>query len=261
MPRLPRIDVKWLVLVALAFSFALPLVVCAVPTIMLGTYDLQPNTPNQSINVYVSGGDAVNGVNLEVTTGDGGVSGNFPAPVITGVNLFPVGGVFTGNNTGTSGYGQATGGQYYEATTTTQSGYVNLGTASNSVLLATITFTTAAFSYTYNAADPQEQSFSTPEYTSGSYSLSSPAPCTITAPPSTPSALTSPPIRSLSRSPPTESSSFRSQATLACWVLGASCLFPAQDVRLGPGSKQPGSHVFPLSAFQIFPLYCRLCKE
>jgi hypothetical protein len=173
MPRLPRIDSSWLFLVALVFSFALPSAVRAVPTITLGTYVLQPNTPNQTISIFVSGGDAVNGVTLDVTTGDGGVSGNFPAPVITGINLFPAGGVFTSSNsTPPSGYGQATGGQFYEASTTTNSGSVNLGTATTSSLLATITFTTAAFSYTYNSADPQEQSFSTPEYTSGSYSLS-----------------------------------------------------------------------------------------
>jgi hypothetical protein len=71
-------------------------------TITLTTYDLAANMANQTINIMVSGGDSVAGVNLELTTGDGGpllgIGGSMKAPVITAVDLFPAGGVFAANH-------------------------------------------------------------------------------------------------------------------------------------------------------------------
>lgn len=129
-------------------------------TITLTTYQLTPNAANQTVSIYVSGGDAVAGVDLAITTGDG-TPGTL-APIITGINLFPTGGVFASNNTGASGTGQATGGHYFEVSTVTASGNVNLGGVSTSQLLATVTLTTAAFS----------SGFSQAAISSGSYSIS-----------------------------------------------------------------------------------------
>jgi septal ring-binding cell division protein DamX len=124
----------------------------------------------------VSGGDAVAGVDMELTTGDGGPllgpHGSISAPVITAVDLFPAGGVFASNHGAQGGYGQFIGGQFFEATATTSSGTVQLGTASTPQLLATVTLTTAAFSYTAIASDPNKQSFSTAAINSGSFSIS-----------------------------------------------------------------------------------------
>ncbi len=52
--------------------------------ITLGNYLLLPNTPNQTIPVYVSGGAMVSGVNFNLQVGDGGpASGGTPGPVFT----------------------------------------------------------------------------------------------------------------------------------------------------------------------------------
>jgi hypothetical protein len=143
-------------------------------TIALSTYNLLPNTPDQTINIMVSGGDVVNGCDLWVMTGDGGPpqGGTLVAPVVTAINLFPVGGVFT-DATNVSGIGvgsgEGTGGQVRDSEVQYATGTVTLGTASTPVLLATVTLSTAAYGY----MDPNPAlSFTTEAIYSGSYSIS-----------------------------------------------------------------------------------------
>jgi VCBS repeat-containing protein len=64
------------------------------PTITIGDHRLAPNTPNQQIEVYVSGGHAISGLNLFAQVGDGGpelAQYGLPAgtdgPAITNVDL------------------------------------------------------------------------------------------------------------------------------------------------------------------------------
>jgi hypothetical protein len=154
-------------------------------TIALSTYNLLPNTPDQTINIMVSGGDVVTGVVLYVTTGDG--SQAHLSPVITDVNILPVGGVFSGNddpvppggafpanNPFYVGIGLVPGGHIYEVTLFNV-GPVTLGTPSTSVLLATVTLTTAVYDLTLPAA-PNDASpaitYTSEAINSGSYSIS-----------------------------------------------------------------------------------------
>jgi hypothetical protein len=132
-------------------------------TIVLSTYVLQPNQANQTISIYVSGGDAVNGVNLNLETGDGGptLGGAINAPKITAVDLLATDSLSNIGNNGTTGnavfknnnkngysngVGNATSSQFWEAHVETVSGTVNLGMGTQPQLLATATFDTTGFS-------------------------------------------------------------------------------------------------------------------
>ena len=91
-----------LLLVSGFFAMSTPSV-WGVPTIDVGSFNLLENTPGQTIEIAVAGGDAVQGLNLYVATGDGGglaggVDGS--APAITGVDLISSGLVFGASNTG-----------------------------------------------------------------------------------------------------------------------------------------------------------------
>ena len=114
--------------VALATLLMWPAASPAAPTIILSTYNLQPNQAGQTINIYAGGGTSVQAVNLNITTGDGGpaIGGDPNAPIITDVNFNVPGGIFATNNTGNGGTGQFQGGQFYQDTTETSSGMVNL---------------------------------------------------------------------------------------------------------------------------------------
>jgi hypothetical protein len=72
------------------------------PTIVVGEYTLMANTPNQRIEIFVSGGQLISGVNLVAQIGDGGpelVDSGLPAgsdgPAITSVDL-KTGTIFAG---------------------------------------------------------------------------------------------------------------------------------------------------------------------
>ena len=95
-------------LTAATFLFcALPAL--AVPTIVVGTHTLLPNQPNQVIEIRVTGGDPVDGLNFYVQVADGGPElvalGLLPAgqgidgPAITGADLIS-GTIFAANNDG-----------------------------------------------------------------------------------------------------------------------------------------------------------------
>ena len=94
----------------------------ATPTINIGTYDLPNGQNTMQIPIYVTGGDAVQGVDLVVFTGDGGsaVGGTVNAPHITALNIIPSGGIFNGNNTGQDN--STIDPQFWEATTAVASG-------------------------------------------------------------------------------------------------------------------------------------------
>src|SRR4051794_14571803 len=101
---------------ALALSLLCPLGAQAEPTIQLSTYNLLPNTAGQVISVFVSGGDAVQAFNFNVTIQDAGaayagvyangdprLTAALPGPIITGINVLPTGSPFIASNVGQKG--------------------------------------------------------------------------------------------------------------------------------------------------------------
>jgi hypothetical protein len=108
-------------------------------TIEVGDHLLVPNMAGQTIEIRVSGGDAVEGLNLDVQVGDGGaeLGGTQDGPVITGADVL-TGTIFSGNNTGQRNPGSY--GQLAIRSTTTAS-----GTVEATGLLVTITVDTTGF--------------------------------------------------------------------------------------------------------------------
>lgn len=78
---------------------ALVMPALATPIIVVGNHDLHPNLAGQTISIFVSGGDAVQGINFNVQVGDGGAAagGADTGPIIEDVDLLS--GIFLGNNT------------------------------------------------------------------------------------------------------------------------------------------------------------------
>lgn len=122
--------------------------------IELGDYKLLPNQANQTVDVYVSGGDLVRGVDIEAFVADGGpdANGKILAPKISSINLFAAGSVFAENNVGylqnsaTSGYNpNATESQFFESATMAANGSVALGEPNSPQLLAVLTVDTRGF--------------------------------------------------------------------------------------------------------------------
>lgn len=73
------------------------------PMIVVGDHDLLENTAGQQIQIYVSGGGNVSGLNLFVQVGDGGpeltdffLPAGTDGPSITSIDLKPIGGIFAG---------------------------------------------------------------------------------------------------------------------------------------------------------------------
>ena len=117
---------------SLAILVWLASVAQATPTIVLGNYNMPANTTGNVIDVFVTGGDAVQGLNFIMD-----VNNNQPGgPVITSVDLVGSGTIFSGNNTGQGG-SPAPPGTKVKQTTTTAS-----GTVSANGLLAHVTFST-----------------------------------------------------------------------------------------------------------------------
>jgi hypothetical protein len=101
-----------------------------------GDHTLLPNTPGQTIQIFVSGGDQVSNMNLAVIIGDG--SDSPLEPDFTAVDILN-GTIFAGNNTGTTGGVQSS--QWIYAGTTTIS-----GTVSGNGLIGTLTLDTTGLS-------------------------------------------------------------------------------------------------------------------
>jgi hypothetical protein len=122
------------------------------PTIVVGDYRLLPNQAGQQIPIYVSGGDAVQGLDFNVQIGDGGmVAGGFDnTPIIESVDILT--GIFAANHTG-----QTDGATplLWTATTTTDH-----GTVTADGLLAVITLSTVGTAGGYSrtlALSPAEE--------------------------------------------------------------------------------------------------------
>ena len=105
-----------------------PTLLLADATIVIGNNPLQPNTPNQPVQIYVSGVPAVAGLNLNAQIGDGWAIGT---PVFSSVNLTS-GTLFSSNNSGPSDIGSIPGLAMYSILT--NSGSISGGSG----LLATL---------------------------------------------------------------------------------------------------------------------------
>jgi hypothetical protein len=109
------------------------------PSIVVGNDILIPSTPNQTIQLMVTGGTQVAGLDLNVEIASGGtVNGGTNGPKITGVNLTS-GTIFAGNNAGQQDF-TAFPTQAYEGSIITSSGSV-----AASGLLASLTIDTTGF--------------------------------------------------------------------------------------------------------------------
>ena len=70
----------------------------AMPTIDVGTHQLQPGLSHQPVAIYVSGGDPVEGLNIYAQIGNG--TDDLAAPVIESIDITGAGHVFGSNNNG-----------------------------------------------------------------------------------------------------------------------------------------------------------------
>src|SRR5262245_4744410 len=88
-------------LLAIAILMSISSAARAMLFVNVGNHFLQPNTPNQEIEITVSGGDLNQGINFAAQIGDGGptVGGVDEGPSLTGDILAP-GAIFELNNTG-----------------------------------------------------------------------------------------------------------------------------------------------------------------
>ena len=111
----------------------------ATPTVVVGNRVLAPGLAGQPVQLSVTGGDAVQGVDFNAEVADGGPTGGgtISGPHITGVNLIS-GTIFASNNSGQQDI--TTLAQVYAGGIATSNGTV----AANG-LLATMTFDTTGF--------------------------------------------------------------------------------------------------------------------
>lgn len=126
---------------AVAAASAQPVVHGVSSDSAIGTYELLPDTPGQTIEIFVSGGQAVQGLNFNLQIADGGpeAGGSIDGPVIESVDLF-AGTIFQSNNTGLGSGNGVLVPQVAFFSTTTQS-----GTVSADGLLATVLIDTSSF--------------------------------------------------------------------------------------------------------------------
>jgi hypothetical protein len=84
----------------------LPRTIWATPVIVVGEHELLADTADQLIEIMVSGGDSVQGLNLRLQVADGGThpdaGGSIDGPKISNIDLVS-GTIFDGNNTGQNG--------------------------------------------------------------------------------------------------------------------------------------------------------------
>ncbi len=134
------------ILPVLLVSFCFVSVASAVivpPTIIVGPggvstpYKLLENTSGQWIDIYVSGGNPIEGCNFNAQIGDGGpAASGTAAPVITGIDLET--GIFAGNNQGQVDQGSIPQVAMFSITTAT-------GTVSASGILARLEIDTTGY--------------------------------------------------------------------------------------------------------------------
>ncbi len=111
----------------------------------VGHHYVLPNTPGQSIEIFVTGGDDVQGLNFYVQVGDGGPAvGGTPGPVIEAADIV-TGTIFAANNVGETdfdGPGSPDALPQWEGLNTVTAA----GTVAADGLLATVTIDTSSFS-------------------------------------------------------------------------------------------------------------------
>ena len=80
-----------------------PQTIWATPVIVVGEHELLADTADQLIEIMVSGGDSVQGLNLRLQVADGGThpdaGGSIDGPKISNIDLVS-GTIFDGNHTG-----------------------------------------------------------------------------------------------------------------------------------------------------------------
>jgi hypothetical protein len=109
------------------------------PSIVVGNNVLIPNTPSQTVQLMVTGGNSVAGLNLNIEVANGGTAnGGVNGPKITAINMV-TGTIFGSNNSGQQDFTTFPS-QVYEGSILTSSGSV-----SASGLLATLTIDTTGF--------------------------------------------------------------------------------------------------------------------
>jgi hypothetical protein len=134
-------------LLALAIALLMPAPAHAVIAIVAGNHVL-PNTPGSHvIPVMAYGSDPIQGILLNLVTGDGGPNiggpygGTIAAPIIVAVDITGPGTIFESNNTGNQGF--IYNDQIAERFTLTASGWVEPNATGN--LLAFVTLDTTGF--------------------------------------------------------------------------------------------------------------------
>jgi len=135
----------------------------AVPTIVVGTHELRPNQPGQTVQIFVTGGDDVGGVNFYVQTANGGpeaeAQGWIPpgtaivGPAITEFDLL-TGTIFAGDNMGQFG-GLPPGAfpQIALGGTVMNNGYVPANGLLATVTIDTTGFLSGSFALSLSVAD------------------------------------------------------------------------------------------------------------
>ena len=107
-------------------------------TITIGTYELLPNTPDQEVEIYVTGGEALAGLNFNIQIEDG--EETVSSPIFTAVDIL-TGTIFEGKNNGQ--YGTTVLPQIAMASTDTSTGATILADG----LIGTATIDTTGFTY------------------------------------------------------------------------------------------------------------------
>ena len=110
--------------------------------IRVGNHVLLADTPGQEIQIFVTGGDDVQGLNLYVMVADGGpmLGGTIIGPTIEDVDVY-TGTIFADNNAGQTALPEPTEVPQWESRTVV----TTVGTVSAGGLLATITIDTTGF--------------------------------------------------------------------------------------------------------------------
>ncbi len=107
-------------------------------TLSFGDLTVAPNTPGQTIEVFVSGGNPVDAIQLNILIGDGGAITGGTNPnfdLVQDVDII-TGTIFNGNNNGVSGARLAQDGFAFDSTSTVA------GTVAADGLIATLTIDT-----------------------------------------------------------------------------------------------------------------------
>jgi hypothetical protein len=135
------------ILLSLVLGAAIAPLAGATPIIDVGNHLLLPNLPGQTILIYVTGGDAVEGLNLNVQVADGGselamFGGSIDGPAISDLDIV-TGTIFDGNNQGADDPEGLLGGDFSQIELRTI--LTDSGTVAADGLLVTLTIDTTDY--------------------------------------------------------------------------------------------------------------------